>query len=161
MSTIQILKENAVAAYNQASDETKGVLATLFGNDVVNQKITDRVKTLKDAIAVLGGVSLEVMQILNYTGTDKDMLANQVFTKVSVITRALNEGWVPDWEDSNQAKWAVYLTGYKAGFGFSDASCDGWSTDSIVGSRLCFKSRELAEYAGKQFFTEYNALHTL
>lgn len=76
--------------------------------------------------------------------------------KLSVIADALNEGWEPDWSNSGERKYFPWFEvdadkANPSGFGFSDARYDYWDTGTIVGSRLCFKSSELALYAGKQF----------
>ncbi|MNY77977.1 hypothetical protein D3C86_2180520 [compost metagenome] len=49
--------------------------------------------------------------------------------------------------------------GSGAGFSFFDYAFD--HSGSCVGSRLVFKSRELAEYAAKQFINEYKDFFTL
>lgn len=67
---------------------------------------------------------------------------------------ALNEKWVPNLNDSNQTKWFPWFElGGSSGFRYSDSG--GWDSGSVVGSRLCFKTRELAEYSGKQFTEVY------
>jgi hypothetical protein len=43
----------------------------------------------------------------------------------------------------------------ESGSGLSYDVYDYWRAVASVGSRLCFKSRELAEYAGKQFIDIY------
>lgn len=78
-----------------------------------------------------------------------------------IICRALNEGWTPDWNDSNQAKWYPYFDmRSKSGFGFSYSFYVTWRTSADVGSRLCFKNEELAKYAGKQFENIYKSFLT-
>ncbi len=74
-----------------------------------------------------------------------------------IIAEALNEGWKPNWGDSNEYKYYPYFD-MRSGGSFDDADCDCWDSDSYVGSRLCFKSQELAEYAGKQFEFIYKKL---
>lgn len=78
-----------------------------------------------------------------------------------VINEGINNGWKPDWNDGNQAKyypWLVYDPS-SAGFVFDDTS---WATtDAGAGfaSRLCFfKTRADAEQAGKTFVDIYNKL---
>lgn len=73
-----------------------------------------------------------------------------------IICEALNEGWKPNWNDSSQTKYTAWFEikadeKHPSGFGFSITTYDYWLTSTYVGSRLCFKSSELALYAGKQF----------
>ncbi len=88
------------------------------------------------------------------------------YAKLFIIAEALNEGWVPNWADTNQSKyypWFYFKEDKKAlsGFGLSYLVCVDGHSDSGVGSRLCFKSRELGEYAGKQFIKIYEEAYLI
>jgi len=74
--------------------------------------------------------------------------------KLVIIAQALNDGWKPDW--SNYDEWKYYPwfdMSAASGFAFDDYV--HWDSTSTVGSRLCFKTRELAKYAGTQFLSLY------
>lgn len=121
---------------------------------VAPKDITKRVKTYADACAVLGiePINEHALAKLGFT---KDEIA---YRKLKTIAEALNEGWRPDWANSNEYKywpWFVYDT---AVAGFSCAHTDGTAanTAAYFGSRLCYKTRELAAYAGRQFEGIYN-----
>lgn len=164
METIEIKKSNADKAL-QAADQganLKDVLSILFEGQTKKEEpkdIKERVKTFEDALAIVGA-SENLKMLLDYNGIDKDMLASVAHAKLSIIAKALNEGWAPDWEDSDDYKYYPWFE-YKAGVGFSDSNCERWRTVTSVGSRLCFKSSELALYAGKQFQGLYNDLFSL
>ncbi len=118
--------------------------------------ITKRVKTYVDACAVLGiePINEEVFTKLGFT---KDEIA---YRKLKTIAEALNEGWRPDWTNSNEYKywpWFVYNPN-SAGFACATTYNAATYTTTRVGSRLCFKTRELAAYAGTQFIDIYNDL---
>ena len=53
----------------------------------------------------------------------------------------------------------VYRSGNSAnargGVSYADAGYDSASVNAYIGSRLAFKTKELAEYAGKQFADLY------
>lgn len=100
------------------------------------EKITDRIKTMADVFSALGKTSTHVGD------------------KIELLAEALNEGWTPDWSNSTQCKYTPYFKW--DGTGFSYLYSYYWNSITHVGSRLCFKSAELAEYAGKQFEKEYN-----
>jgi hypothetical protein len=158
MKTLQIEESTARQLYKTAPSEFKKVLEDTFSKEFFSQKVTDRIKTFEDALAEIGGATENVKIMLVYNGIDKDVLGAQAMLKLSIITRALNEGWEPDWTNSNQYKYQVYLTDYKPGFGFSGSDFDYWAARTGCGSRLCFKSKELALYAGEQFRDLYNQL---
>ena len=109
--------------------------------------IMERVKTFEDACKITGIIPAI------YENSPKDTIA---YEKLKVIVRALNEGWIPNWEDSNEKKYYPYFR--MSPFGFDDTLCGYWSANSATGSRLRFKSAELAKYAGKQFVDLYRDL---
>ena len=45
--------------------------------------------------------------------------------------------------------------GSSSGAGFSYGGYDDWNANSDIGSRLCFKTRELAKYMGETFIDLY------
>ena len=151
---------------------------------VDNRPITERVKTLEDAIAVLGEDHTLVRQYHLYeqqmNGNEKDMRDLTAFLKLRIITAALNQGWAPDWTNSDECKyypWFCLYTedeyndldaddkerccrvvgrsnNYAYAYGglvcaYANNASSSSSTNS--GSRLAFKTRELALYAGNQF----------
>jgi hypothetical protein len=154
---LEIKKENAVNAFNTANDEGKKLLTTLFGNDVFSLKITDRVKSFEDACKIVG---VDAGDYEMPTTATKDDCSINAYAKLIIIAKALNEGWQPSWEDTNQYKYYPYFK-HKNGFGLSYDGYGYWATCTYVGSRLCFKNSELAEYAGTQFENIYNTFLSL
>jgi len=150
-SLYQTELEIAIAEYAAASKEGKALLEKCFGKERLMPNIMDRVKTFEDACKVLN---------LNYSycvnGVEDSISKSLVaFYKLQIIAKALNEGWVPDWSNSDQYKYYPWFK-YGSGVGFSYADAVFDHTYTGVGSRLCFKTRELAEYAGKHFQGLYN-----
>jgi len=154
MSTKTIkLTDDAAKKLHKSSPEWKEILEENYGKDFFTpKKITDRVKSFDDACKIKG---IEPESLFNKKDT-KDEIA---YKKIKVIAEVLNEGWTPDWSNSNQYKYTPYFKA--SGSGFSDCVYARWSTVTGVGSRLCYKSSELAIYAGKQFEDIYNDFLTL
>jgi hypothetical protein len=96
----------------------------------------------------------------------KHQAALLAHAKLVIIAQALNEGWEPNWSNRDEYKYFPYFV-VKAtdktpsGSGLSFDDCDRWHSSSNVGSRLCFKSYELAEYAGKTFIKLYEEYHLI
>ena len=145
------------------------------------KNIMERVKTFEDAVKVIGDNNASVNQYLFVANgpemdeTGKDLLA---FLKLRIIAEALNEGWKPKF-DGDERRWYPYFYIYTkeeydrldeddkkrcrvVGRAYSGASVLGgvvyayasyaWSHSyASVGSRLAFRTEELAEYCGKQF----------
>lgn len=99
------------------------------------------------------------------------------FLKLRIVAAALNEGWTPDWGNMDQRKWypwfyilteqeyndleeeekcrvvgraSVNANAY-GGLVYAGASYVSSVSVTYYGSRLAFKSSELAEYCAKQF----------
>ena len=80
--------------------------------------------------------------------------------KLFVIFKAINNGWEPNWNDSDQYKYNPWFRidaddARPSGFGFSGSHYDDWLTSAHVGSRLCCENREKALYIAQQFEQEY------
>ena len=152
-----------------------GVLTLVAEKD--KRPVTERIKTFDDAYEALGPdhplvVEYDALADVNKTS---DLLA---YLKLRIITAALNEGWEPQFTEDEWRYWPYFYLYTKeqydrlsddekkdtllivGGYANRFARCvvsaarshHGFSTsNSSVGSRLAFKSSELAVYAGKQF----------
>ena len=120
------------------------------------ESIIERIKSIDDAINELGedDEDVKALQVIENLSIPKHIISQ---LQSIIIAKALNEVWVPDWNDSSQYKYFPYFdmeSSSAGGFVCNDYGSRG--TYAAVGSRLCFKSRELAEYAGKQFIEIHN-----
>ena len=174
---IQIQQENVLNAYKNASDEQKELLEHLFGREVFKPAdVKERIKTFADAAKAVGIEDPEEWEE-QYSDLEPDVLA---YFKLRIITKALNEGWEPKFT-VGEYRWFPFFVLYtkdeidkmdektrsrvvrrsyynsyaSGGVAFVDAHDDSSNTYSGYGSRLAFKSEELAEYAGKQFTEIY------
>ena len=148
MNLLNITKENAQKAYNEGCSDVKKVLINLLGKETfVPANIMDRVKSFDDACKVLSVRPSDVIS----SSDNKDEVA---YKKLKVIIKALNEGWIPDWKNNRQYKYYPWWD-LSSGSGLSLYDVFNQSSYSGVGSRLCFKSEELAQYAAKQFIDIY------
>lgn len=156
--TLEITKEAAIKAHDEASTKGKTLLENLFGKRVFQKDIKQRVTCLDDALRELGKDKLDFEA--SCVGLSEDEVA---YKMLKVIAEALNEGWTPDWSNGEFDKWHPW-------FDMDDSSSAGRFSFSVsanlisgssVGSRLCFKSDELADYAGTQFLELYRELFVI
>lgn len=155
MRTLQIKQDSLLAAFRNAGKEGKQVLSDLFGKQVaLYDNITDRVKSFEDACQVLG-ISTNVPEVKGLPRKhQKAIIANY---KLIVIAEALNEGWKPNWQDSDEYKYYPWFDmSNPAGVGYSYTTNAASSTAASFGSRLCLKNRELAIYFGQTFTDLFN-----
>jgi hypothetical protein len=150
---LNLEQENAIKAYNEGTPSDRLLLERLYGKEVFHQKITDRVKSFEDACEVLY-ISTNIPDVSLIREKDRKFIIAQY--KLSIITEVLNEDWTPDWDNSNEYKYCPYFEMSNNTLVFG--RYDYWSTYSSVSSRLCLRSKELAEYCGKQFIDLYKDL---
>lgn len=147
--------------------------------DKSKKNITNRIKTFDDALEELGPNHPLVKE---YEAICKaDVTENTiVYSRLCVITAAMNEGWRPRFvkedyryfpyfylytneeisrmseeEKSRVVFRSVNDANASGGVSYAYADNDSAYVHASVGSRLAFKTEELAEYAGKQFTKLY------
>nr|DAU91951.1 MAG TPA: hypothetical protein [Caudoviricetes sp.] len=178
---IDFTQEQLVAFYRSTSaDGRKAVKEALGDKFSETLPATERVKTYEDAVNELGEdnpivAAASSAQWRFPEAENKDIIA---FLKLRVIVAALNDGWKPQFvpgeqrwypwyeliskedyeamsEDEKQGRRCVGRSDVNAyaygGLVYSNAFYASSYSYAGLGSRLAFKSEELAEYAGKQF----------
>lgn len=146
-----------------------------------SQDIKERIKTFEDAVNAIGEDHPLVAQYKTINSAFKEADNNLhlfAYTRLAIIAEALNEGWRPEYtedeyryypwfglytqeeyddmddEDKECCRF-VGRSNHNA-FAYGGLVCAYASYGSAysvtnIGSRLAFKSRELAIYCGKQF----------
>lgn len=153
----------------EASDQVKDIInededANVFDFYTEEQEYTDireRVKTYADACEVLGIAEMDE-KAFKACGFRPDEIARR---KLETITEALNEGWRPDWNNTDEPKYYPWFYirphegkdaegkpyGAFAGLSYAFTATAASSTYTHFGSRLCFHERRTAAYAGDTF----------
>lgn len=149
---MDMVEEDSVSVFNFRIEERE------------YEDITNRVKSYADACKVLG---IEPMDedSMKAQGFRPDEIARR---QLETITEALNEGWKPNWADTDEYKYYPYFyievsevqteddtNGASAGLSCANTYHAATGTDAYVGSRLCFHDRETARYAGRTFTNLY------
>ena len=157
--TLEITRQAAIKAHDEASTKGKTLLENLFGKRVFQKDIKERIKTFDDVIRELGDDPEEFKNAISIM-EEPDEIA---YVKLKLIAKALNEGWTPDWSNGEWDKWYPWfnMDNSSSAGRFSFGGADGQFSVSGVGSRLCFKSEELADYAGTQFLELYRELFVI
>ena len=180
---LELTSENLVDLYQKGNAAVRKSLREMLG-DKLNEEIpvTARVRNFRDALEELGEEheAVKVYRSIEwYIREQKDLLA---YTKLRIITEALNEGWKPQFTIGERRWYAWYelLTKEEieamtdeekeerrcvgrsynyanAGGGLVFSYAGGASSYSVtyVSARLAFKTEALAEYAAKQFAELY------
>lgn len=142
-------------------DEGNGSIFDYFYKEEDYEEITDRVKTYEDACKVLGVEPINE-QNAKAQGFRSDEIARR---KLETIAAALNEGWKPDWNNTDQYKYYPYFYIQEnakgkgsAGLSYAYTVNAATFTSAYIGSRLCFYALRLARYAGNQFTDLYEQI---
>lgn len=110
---------------------------------------TKKIKSFEDACKALGLNPESLPVVANLP--EKDRKSIIAYYKLTIIIRALNEGWLPDWTDSNEYKYFNWFYIDSAGFAYAGMYSAVTYTSTNIGSRLCFKNATLAHYARETF----------
>ena len=144
---LKVEKRNAIKAWKEGNAETKKALENLYGKEVFNQKITDIVKTFDDAYEMAGRP--RIPDFCEFSGADRSFFEHM--WKMSIIVKALNEGWEPDWDNDNEPKYYPYFNMSPAGFALIGSGRSTTLATAGGASNFRLKTAELAEYCGNQF----------
>lgn len=147
MEILEIEKQNAIIAHRKADEKGKTLLENLFGKELFSQKLIDRIKNMDDVYYELGIIKEKFENGFMFP---EDLDA----AKIRLIIKVFNEGWEPDWTNSSEYKYFTWFD-LSSGSGFSDSLYGLWNSHSFVGSRLCFKTKELALEVPKIFQKEF------
>lgn len=146
-----------------------------------NRPVTERIKTFDDAREALGDEHPLVKEYWGVVNVDLDITQDLIaYLKLRIIVAALNEGWEPKFEkgeyrfypwfylytkeqydelDDERKERCVLRSGNNthshSGFVYVYAGSDASGSSAGYGSRLVFRTRELAVYAGRQFTEEW------
>lgn len=177
---LKISAKDARAVYNKADAAGKELLENLFGKETfVPKDITERVKTLADALMILGEdhkVVKEYRLLERFVFSDnlaEDILA---FAELRVIAAALNEGWRPTFSENERIYYpSFYICSQKEFERFDEEKkksyrvvrnsqrnqsvyigySDSYKIPSLSfwtsGPQIVFYTKELAAFCGKQF----------
>jgi hypothetical protein len=149
MKQLQIDEQKARTLFKTADSAFKQMLIDSFGESFFSEKITDRVKDFEDILRESG--------LIKFPRREEETDDEYNYRKAKLITKVLNEGWVPDWNNGNQAKWYAWFK-MGGGFRFGASGCDYANSYTLVGSRLCFSSSEKAKFAAETFTDIYKGL---
>lgn len=178
---IDFSKEQLLSIYRSGGNEARLAIKEALGDEFASTlPVTERIKTLDDAVSELGedNPAVKAYRSIKYgyaiSETDPETADIMAYAALRVIVEALNEGWKPQftkgewrwyaWYDlvspeqiedmSEEEKCRVVgrASNYASGgLVYSIALNVSALSNTLFGSRLAFKNEELAEYAAKQF----------
>ncbi len=146
-------KEKALERLTSLENEAKQLRKIIESGDS-DKPITERVKSKHDVFRIAGLTQEDVLPYKDPVNKRQAYLNACAF--LDLMNEVMNEGWVPDYTNSNQPKWNLWFDNYTPGSGFSSTDFVYWYTRTGVGSRFCFKTKELGTHAWEYFKDEFN-----
>lgn len=155
--------------------------------------VTERIKTFEDAVHELGDDNILVKEYnyyITHRPTDENNIDIVAYIKLRIVVAALNEGWKPQLDGSEQMwfPWFVFFSKDQlkekiaewkddnvlqlwlfGGCTYDGSACGLASSNSLnawslsyadCSTRLALKSEALAIYCGKQFATLWAEYYT-
>lgn len=150
MKHLKLELQKAIEAYQKGDSKTKNLLIDLYGKEYFLTDIKDRIIDYESACKELNFEPLSIYDFEMLPEEDR----NRYYARhqLTIGIRASNQGWSPNWDDSNEYKYYNYFYKNKGGFGCRVSYC---YSDSGLGSDLHFKNSDLAEHANKVFKQQY------
>ena len=164
--------KNIKAAYETATESEK-TLSDLSTGQTEKAPVTERIKTFEDARLALGELHPFVVEWRMNDNLCHDL---EAYLQLRIICAALNEGWEPklDSREFRYSPWfrlytkeeyekldeneknepCVVFPSNSYAYGGVSLACSNYGSTYVrmsLGSRLCLKTKLLAEYCGKQF----------
>lgn len=145
----------------RTQDEADYLTPFDFCMEEVEAADPEQIKSYADACKVLG-IDPMNEEAMKGAGFRPDEIARR---KLETITAALNDGWVPDWNNTDEWKYFPYFriipnTGAAAGLSCASTLNAASNAFANFGSRLCFHDHETAAYAGRTFADLYAQILT-
>lgn len=143
------IEEKAVEAYRNASVAGQELLESIFGKTLFKGDVMSRIHSFEDVLHEHGITAEQLDNQIQ--GLTKD---EQTYIKLKLVVAAYNEGWKPNWRDTNEDKYGSWIS-YKSLLNAGPVDVYSYDTASnaraAFGSRFAFKKREHAIRAGELF----------
>lgn len=152
--SLTLQKSTAKKIYPDSPEWFKEILEENFGKDLFKKRSFEDIKTIEDAADETGHTKGYLRM------QDAESADEWVYRMLKMVIKAINQGWVPDWDNKSQYKyWPWFNLSSGSGFSIADSLYDCEYTG--VGSRLCFESEAKSNYAAKQFSDLYKQFLTI
>jgi hypothetical protein len=147
--SIESLVETIETKFNDFGVNQYNELITVLGLD------SDEINNVKTALLFVYSKRLGIEsfdKVCEQLGVENNGNLSS-FEKLKLISKVANQGWYPNWNNTNENKYSPYFE-YKEGV-FSFYTVDYRNTEITVPSALSYQSSELAYFMGVYYFDLY------
>lgn len=146
MSTIKdlISKEDAIKHYKDSPRAVQLMFENIHGKSAFLSNPIEKFQNFLDIESEVGTIKLP------YSITTTDPFEKQLNASLQMlnIAKAYNQGWIPNWDDTNEPKYSNYA--YRI-VGSWSVSYFGHCYFAGICSGVCFQKREYVEDVNKKF----------
>ena len=114
------------------------------------------INSIKDFNDICIIANIDINTFIIPEGSSDEEISDNAYNKLKLIVKVLNNGWKPNWGDDFQYKHYPYFKYDKGIKRFICYKYGSYSISPVVGSRLVFKSKLLAEFVVDKFIDIYN-----
>lgn len=111
-----------------------------------------KIETIEDAIEYLTENDEDVKELSTLTPNTK----SYNYLALIVVVKALNQGWIADWSNTDEKKWVLW---FYLGKNFSHYHSNWHYSNSIAPASLVFKDEETANYASEKFIELFKKVY--
>lgn len=153
METVELKKENVFAAYNAADSTGKGLLQLLLPDlfPVKTKRDPFSITTIEQAYAATGRDINDVPY--PEPKNERQKCLNAIDRCWTVVDALNEEDWYPDYSDTDQYKWRVWVEwdDDSSAFVFDDSGYVGSDADAGCCPRFALKTQGLANHFATHF----------
>ena len=147
--SIESLVETNETKFNDFGVRQHEELITVLGLD------SDEINNVKTALLIVYGKKLGILsfdEVCEQLGVeDNNQLSS--FEKLKLISKVANQGWYPNWKNTNENKYFPYFDYNEGVFSFYIVYYD--YTTMSVPSALLYQSNDLAYFMGVYYLDLY------
>lgn len=150
--TIELTQVEVDEMFEASDEKQKNVLLKFLAK---SKSKLDEIKSFNDACEILGVKDSQkvIDKLLELPkSVNRKMIA---LYKLEIIVKALNDGWTPNWSNTNEPKYYNWfnMDGFSCYISYFNYE------NSNVPSALCFKTSDLAKHCAKIAIKEYKELY--
>ena len=150
---IELEESLILQGYSEADSKQKKLLEKYFTISVP-KNIMERVKNFDDVLKIAGKTEEDILPWKN--PKTKQQISQNAFAKIQLISEVLNEGWIPNFNNSSEYKYYPW-------FEKKSPPCGSWclgyvsfySSGGGLGFGCSYKTEQLAKFAANTFIKEY------
>jgi hypothetical protein len=153
-SEIEISNDLIQKGYSEANDKQKKLIKKYF--KLENLDVLSKIKDFKDILKLSNKTLKDILPYQKPT-TENQVKINAL-AKIQLIEEIVNEGWTPNWSNSNEYKYYIWFE-FKKSVGWVVYGSYDFCSDCYGGVSF-YKNKKVSDFVSKTFLKEYKEFLT-